>query len=81
MAVRYDFVVDTSETVRKEDDGDEAILQQTLAKISGFPVNVVAVLAGDETGAELALKLSEALGVPNNGERSEKASFGIIDGN
>ena len=64
LELHFDHVIG-----QESDDAKEAVAQ-TLAKIGGLPLNVIAVLAGAETGVGMADKLSDALGVRTNGADS-----------
>ena len=53
-------------------DQTEAI-QQTIASLNALPYQIVAVMAGAETGVELADSLSHRMGMKSNGEEGSLA--------
>jgi hypothetical protein len=51
----------------------EKPIEETVAELRAFPVTILAVLAGAETGVELADRLSEAMDVRTNGSLQSDA--------
>ena len=73
--VQKGLQIDYAATVQHNDrlaDQEEAT-QATILALQAIPLNIIAVLAGAETGVELADKLSFRMGFPSNGESTSLA--------
>ena len=73
--VQKGLAVDFIATVQHNDrnpDQEEAV-NATIQALNALPLNILAVIAGAETGVELADKLSFRMGFPSNGEEKSLA--------
>ena len=73
--IQQGLEVEYCATVQHNDSAadQEAALSDTIASLRALPFNIIAIMAGAETGVELADKLSHRMGFRSNGEEGSLA--------
>ena len=73
--IQQGMEVEYAATVQHNDSMDDQAkaIAMTLEALQNLPFNIIAVIAGAETGVELADKLSEAMGLRSNGDEGSLA--------